>query len=212
MKQLITLLLVLISLNCYSQGHSNFDVDSTETYFLELINNKRLEVGKVFEGKVITRYVRRFWEKKGKFVNDTIWERWETYEKLEMDSALTLCAEHHVKYLILKSYNYPDSLVRITHHEKDDVDNYNILETFHDRGVYYNANATSEIAGVTAWPNYGRSDINKWVAESMFNGFYTSEEGHQGIIMDVRTTKIGISIEPKVANGFTSYIIVCNFN
>ena len=195
MKHLITSLLLVISLNCYSQQPDNVDVDSVIYYFIEMVNKTKFERGPVFEGRVITRYVRRFWEKKGKFVNDTIWERWEPQRMLVLDSGLTICAEYQAEYLRLYNNSNDDGFY-ISHYQKEgEVDNYNILETPGERADHFKVSHFSEIVtggSTTFYPE--NESVNKMIAKEAYGNFDHSKP-HKSAMLNVRNTKIGVSMK-----------------
>ena len=145
MKKIFTSLLLVISLNCYSQTPDNVDVDSVIYYFIEMVNKTKFERGPVFIGQVVKRYVRRFWEKKGRTVNDTLSGGWYYQQMLVLDSGLTICAEYQAEYLRLYN-NSNDGGTYVSHYQKEgEVDNYNILETPGERADHFKVSHFSEI-------------------------------------------------------------------
>jgi len=209
MQKLITLLFMAISLSGYCVENPLVNIDSIKYYLTEIINNKKMEIGPVFNGRVKKVYVKRFWEKRGRNVNDTIYGSFTTPNILVRDDKLTLAADHQAIYLKLYNEKHRERLLRrktgrtyISHYQEDSIDNYNILYISEDRRKNFNIEGhMNEIVlhsglPITRLPYIECPPhlLNKYVAESIFNQFSNSP-GHNRVMIDPKNSKIGISIQ-----------------
>ena len=220
MKNLLIILTILISSVGYSQSSDTlttytnpvFNEDSIIYYFIELVNEEKFRIGKVFEGNVKESYVRKPWQKKGKFVYDTLWGKYNYPQVLTIDSGLVNATNHHATYLKLMNENKDDDLIYITHMEDEDISGFEELPSIVDRAeTYLSGDYFSEIIYGGYTTNYKIDDLNKRIATIIFEGFLSSKKGHKEIMVDPKNTKVGVDISSTFMNGSLIYFAVVNF-
>ena len=217
MKNLLIILTILISSVGYSQSSdaltsstpSNVNVDSVIYYFIELVNEEKFRIGPVFDGVIEEVYEKKFYQKNGKWVNDTARMSYATPQKLVIDSGLTLGAEHQAEYLRLYNNKHEGELY-ISHYQKDTIEGFKNLYTWIDRSEYFKTESFTEILTAGTIVNQ-HPNINKEIAESAYSSYHNSK-GHRKKMLGVKYSKTGVSIKLITKGYYMKYIFVCTLS
>jgi len=207
MKNLLLIITILISSVVYGQPKSTdslsfpkieipsqYNEDSVKYYFVQLVNEEKFRIGKVFEGKVKESYVRKPWQKSGKFVYDTLWGEYIQPQKLVLNDTLTLAADYQCEYLgKLNAYN---KKWYISHFQEIDVEGWDELGLL-ERPKHFGIEGTMDegVCGNSMINYHNNPNLNKMIAEDIFDSYYRSKVGHKETMLDPEYTKVGISIK-----------------
>ena len=185
-------------------------MDSVIYYFIELVNEEKFRIGPVFDGVIEEVYEKKFYQKNGKWVNDTARMSYATPQKLVIDSGLTLGAEHQAEYLRLYNELHNEKMY-VSHYQKEgEVDNYDIISNSAERAEYfktpYYAEIVTGVVGLNIHPK--NKSVNRIIAEEAFGNFYRSK-GHKKIMLGVKRNSIGVSVKTLGNGDYRSFVFLC---